>query len=57
MKKRKMDPKLTARVQDHEVSYVARKFKTTQALVRAAIETVGRSRKKVYERLRQLLRE
>ena len=50
----KMDPKLGAPLQNHEMQRVARKFRLSLADVRKVVERVGRSRKKVYAELRKL---
>lgn len=43
----KMDRKLVASKQDHEVAYLAKKYSTQARVIRAAIRAVGRSRKLV----------
>lgn len=53
-KSRKMDPKLVAAKQQAEVSYIAKKAKASTKVVRQVIKEVGRSRAKVYARLREL---
>ena len=50
----KMDPKLVAAKQKSEVSYIAKRFKIKVAVVRDVCKEVGRSRAKVYARLREL---
>ncbi len=50
-KNRSMDGKLVAKKQPHEVKYVAKKTKKSAKRVRAAIDKVGRSRKKVMAEL------
>ena len=45
-KPKKMDPKLVS-AQRHEIAHLAKKLKTTQAVIRAAHAAVGRSRKLV----------
>lgn len=48
---RKQDRKLAARVQPHEVAYLAKKFGLSRFIVRGAIGAVGHSRKKVEQEL------
>jgi len=42
----KMDRKLVSK-QDHEIAYLAKKYRTTAKVIRAAHKAVGRSRKLV----------
>lgn len=49
---RKQDAKLIAAKQPGEVSYAARKTKTSAKKVKAAVKKVGRSRKKVEAELK-----
>jgi transposase len=51
-KRRKMDRKLAAKLQKHEVAYIAKKFGVSAASVRRVIARVGHSRRKVYEFLK-----
>lgn len=51
----KMDPKLVGRMQNHEVSFVARKFRIAKSDLAGILERVGRSRRKVYEAIRALV--
>jgi hypothetical protein len=43
---KKMDRRLVSR-EKHEIAYLARKFRTSQKVIRAAHKAVGRSRKRV----------
>ena len=51
-KSRKMDRKLVASLDPKEISWIAKHYKVPVADVRAATKTVGRSRAKVYQYLR-----
>jgi hypothetical protein len=53
-KKRKMDPKLVAAKQRAEIAYIAKKAKCRAATVRSVVKEVGRSRVKVYAKLRSM---
>jgi len=50
----RMDPKLAARKQDHEVSYLGRKFRVRNSVVRRVLKRTGRSRAKANEALRRV---
>lgn len=46
-KSRKMDSKLVAAKQPHEIAYESKKSKKSRATVRRVVKKVGRSRRKV----------
>lgn len=50
----KQDPKLVSQ-EKYEVKYIAAKFKVPASLVRKVQKEVGRSRRKVYKRIREIL--
>ena len=50
----KQDPKLVAAKQKYEISYISKRFKIPAKVVRAVAKEIGRSRVKVYARLREL---
>lgn len=50
----KMDRKLVAAKERHEIAYIAKKFKIRQVVVRGVVRSIGRSRAKVYARLREM---
>lgn len=50
----KQDPKLVARFQPSELSYIAKKYKIPVGKVRSAAKSAGRSRRKVYAALREM---
>jgi len=50
----KQDPKLVAAKQKYEISYISKRFKIPVKIVRAVAKEIGRSRVKVYARLREL---
>lgn len=52
-KAKKMDPKLVAGTQPHEVKYAAKKAGATSAEVRTAVKKVGNSRSKVEGELKK----
>lgn len=54
MPTKKMDKKLVAQRQRHEVSYISKKFGIRASVVKAAIKAVGRSRAKIYAELRSI---
>ena len=54
MKSRKMDPKLAARGQRHELSYLARKYRVRNEIVRRILGRIGRSRARVKLALRKV---
>jgi hypothetical protein len=54
MKSHKMDPKLAARRQRHEVSYLARKYRVRNEIVRRILGRFGRSRARVQLALRKV---
>jgi hypothetical protein len=54
MKSRKMDPKLAARRHRHEVSYLARKYRVRNEIVRRILGRIGRSRARVQLALRKV---
>ena len=57
---KKMDPKLVAEKQQHEVAYISKKFKITSKNLKAIMLQIGkngkpcRSRKVIYAKLRSL---
>ena len=53
-KTHKQDPKLVAEKQKHEISYISKRFKVPVRIVRAVAIEIGRSRIKVYARLREM---
>lgn len=50
----KQDPKQVAKSQEHEIKYIASKYKVPIAKVREAVKKVGKSRRKVYAELREM---
>lgn len=53
-KSRKMDKKLVAAKQKEEVRYISERFKIPQKAVRSVCKEAGRSRVKVYAKLREM---
>jgi ACT domain-containing protein len=49
---RKMDRKLVAATQDHEVKHLAKKTKSSKKKVKEAVKKVGHSRKAVEKSLK-----
>ncbi len=50
----KQDPKLIAAKQKSEINYIAKTFKIPVGKVREAAKVAGRSRSKVYAKLREM---
>jgi hypothetical protein len=50
----KQDPKEVASQQRYELKYIAEKFGVSIKLVRAIVKEVGKSRRKIYARLREI---
>lgn len=53
----KQDPKEVSRKQRYELKYIADKFGISIKIVRAIVKEVGKSRRKIYARIRQLQEE
>lgn len=53
-KSKKMDKKLVARLDPSEINYIAKTYKIPVKDVRKAAKDAGRSRKKVYAKLREM---
>lgn len=50
----KIDPYTISVNQDYELDHITAKFRCTRAAIRAAIKAVGRSRRRVYQHLREI---
>lgn len=50
----KQDPKQVALKQTYEIYYISGKYEIPVKDVRAAVKEVGKSRKKVYAKLREM---
>ncbi len=50
----RMDPKLVAGKQRHEVTYLGRKYRIDIRTIKKVLKKYGRSRKKVIKRLKRI---
>ena len=50
----KQDPKQVASKQAYEIKYIANKFGAPMKVVRQVVKEVGKSRRKVYAKLKEL---
>jgi hypothetical protein len=53
----KQDPKEVAKKQRYELKYIADKFGISIKVVRQVVKEVGKSRRKIYARIREILAE
>jgi hypothetical protein len=53
----KQDPKEVAAKQRYELKYIAEKFGISIKLVRAIVKEVGKSRRKIYARIRETIND